>query len=348
MPPRRVNDKLATQVFHSTAPTYMVVAAISSEAAGDAAVFGAEFLAEFTPLPLPELEGKLQYTDSAKTFAQFYYKRVTVPGNVAISNANPTQRRKIVFGLTVFKPTQKLQTMIGTYESRNGGCPQSFGRHEAHSAQETNHGDVCRNHAKDWDCPRGCSVTEGRKAPWCTLAGTSAPCRNRSGKGPRTYVGAKGPRTVPPTTAWATRLQLDFGKNVRVSRVKMASDLDGTVPTVASSVSIRSHAPVELSGSGDNSATGLLACTGECDADSQCASGLTCFQRSNGEAIPGCSGSGSGKDWDYCHDPHAAADPVWSQDFSGATRTYDFKTIGYHLRCRKLHVVNAVNDFPEC
>ena len=47
----------------------------------------------------------------------------------------------------------------------------------------------------------------------------------------------------------------------------------------------------------------LQACTGECDADDQCAKGLVCFQRENGETIPGCTGSGSGDTWDYCYDP---------------------------------------------
>ena len=55
-----------------------------------------------------------------------------------------------------------------------------------------------------------------------------------------------------------------------------------------------------LSGGNDNSATNLQACTIECDADSQCASGLKCFQRNGYTAIPGCTGSGvSG--WDYCY-----------------------------------------------
>ena len=60
---------------------------------------------------------------------------------------------------------------------------------------------------------------------------------------------------------------------------------------------------VELSGGDDNSATDLAACTGECDSDAQCAAGLRCFQRSNGETIPGCFGPGGGRNWDYCYDP---------------------------------------------
>ena len=59
----------------------------------------------------------------------------------------------------------------------------------------------------------------------------------------------------------------------------------------------------ELQGGNDNKAKNLDACIGECDNDGQCKSGLKCFQRSHGETIPGCTGSGAGKDWDYCYDP---------------------------------------------
>merc|ERR1711959_396101 len=38
-----------------------------------------------------------------------------------------------------------------------------------------------------------------------------------------------------------------------------------------------------LSDGNSGSAKNLKACTGECDADSQCAKGLKCFQRSKGE-----------------------------------------------------------------
>merc|ERR1719409_2333066 len=58
-----------------------------------------------------------------------------------------------------------------------------------------------------------------------------------------------------------------------------------------------------LSGGNNGGAKNLKACSGECDADSQCAKGLKCFQRSKGEKIPGCKGNGGGKDWDYCYNP---------------------------------------------
>merc|ERR1712048_1497275 len=62
-------------------------------------------------------------------------------------------------------------------------------------------------------------------------------------------------------------------------------------------------APLMLTGTNDNKATNLKACTGECDNDAQCSSGLKCFQRSNGEPIPGCWGKGGGPGWGYCYDP---------------------------------------------
>ena len=59
-----------------------------------------------------------------------------------------------------------------------------------------------------------------------------------------------------------------------------------------------------VSGGNDNAAKNLQACTGECDNDGQCATGLECFQRAKGEVtlIPGCSGFLK-DDYDYCYDP---------------------------------------------
>merc|ERR1712176_161365 len=58
-----------------------------------------------------------------------------------------------------------------------------------------------------------------------------------------------------------------------------------------------------MSGANQNNPKNLGKCCGECDSDKHCAKGLKCFQRNNGEPIPGCNGKGSGKDWDYCYDP---------------------------------------------
>ena len=45
--------------------------------------------------------------------------------------------------------------------------------------------------------------------------------------------------------------------------------------------------------------TGYGMCQGDCDKDSDCSGGLTCFQRDGYEPVPGCSGLGK-KGWDYC------------------------------------------------
>lgn len=78
------------------------------------------------------------------------------------------------------------------------------------------------------------------------------------------------------------------------------------IPKKANGETCGSLSPIDLSGGNDNSAKDLLQCTGECDNDGQCAVGLKCFQREKGESIPGCSGNGGGKTWDYCHDPNRA------------------------------------------
>ena len=64
---------------------------------------------------------------------------------------------------------------IGTYETANTfaltrldgtrACPQDGGKYEA--KESANHGDMCRNGAKEWDCPSGCSEVRRR---WPTSA----------------------------------------------------------------------------------------------------------------------------------------------------------------------------------
>merc|ERR1712037_713998 len=46
----------------------------------------------------------------------------------------------------------------------------------------------------------------------------------------------------------------------------------------------------------------LNQCQGDCDGDSNCASGLKCFQRNGRAAVPGCKAGGSGdvSSYDYC------------------------------------------------
>lgn len=79
---------------------------------------------------------------------------------------------------------------------------------------------------------------------------------------------------------------------------------------VAVAVSLATAA-TKLQGANLNGKTkpgSLEACIGECDHDKDCKAGLKCFQRQNGEKIPGCVGKGSGKDWGYCYDPNPKPD----------------------------------------
>lgn len=57
---------------------------------------------------------------------------------------------------------------------------------------------------------------------------------------------------------------------------------------------------VSLKNLGAEPPTPLQRCQGDCDTDSDCASGLKCFQRNGGEAVPGCDGK-DGSRTDYCY-----------------------------------------------
>jgi hypothetical protein len=46
--------------------------------------------------------------------------------------------------------------------------------------------------------------------------------------------------------------------------------------------------------------TPLQRCEGDCDSDSDCASGLKCLQRNGGEKVPGCNGNDNSRT-DYCY-----------------------------------------------
>ena len=48
----------------------------------------------------------------------------------------------------------------------------------------------------------------------------------------------------------------------------------------------------------------MQICQGDCDKDSDCATGLKCFLRSTGERVPGCltGGGGDVANYDYCYD----------------------------------------------
>jgi hypothetical protein len=56
---------------------------------------------------------------------------------------------------------------------------------------------------------------------------------------------------------------------------------------------------------GNNGAAGLLDnCQGDCDRDSECKSGLKCFQRTGTQAVPGCTGDKPNySGFDFCYKP---------------------------------------------
>ena len=64
----------------------------------------------------------------------------------------------------------------------------------------------------------------------------------------------------------------------------------------------------------------LARCQGDCDSDADCASGLTCFQRTYAPGVPGCSGTaGFGSGIDYCINPADVALPASIQGTPSAT-----------------------------
>mmetsp|Transcript_66284 Transcript_66284/g.158154 ORF Transcript_66284/g.158154 Transcript_66284/m.158154 type:complete len:654 (+) Transcript_66284:102-2063(+) len=59
---------------------------------------------------------------------------------------------------------------------------------------------------------------------------------------------------------------------------------------------------------GPNGGENMAQCQGDCDGDEDCAGGLMCKQRDNGESVPGCSGGLSWPQMDYCYDPQCEDD----------------------------------------
>ena len=84
------------------------------------------------------------------------------------------------------------------------------------------------------------------------------------------------------------------------------ANLDGIVLRVGS---------ITLVNRGGTPAYPLLECEGDCDSDSHCADGLTCFQRGNGEIIPGCHGGDMPADSDVCYDPAPGHDDSSCQPY---------------------------------
>ena len=59
---------------------------------------------------------------------------------------------------------------------------------------------------------------------------------------------------------------------------------------------------------GQHGSQNMPKCAGDCDTDSQCAQGLSCFQRDGTSPVPGCLGTGE-PNFDYCYDPNDASTP---------------------------------------
>lgn len=85
------------------------------------------------------------------------------------------------------------------------------------------------------------------------------------------------------------------------------NSMDYCVPQPAGKLHLMSGASNLWSGC--TSAKKCGHCQGECDRDSDCMTGLKCFQRNGHTQVPGCSKGGSQdkKDYDYCIvDPKSA------------------------------------------
>lgn len=67
---------------------------------------------------------------------------------------------------------------------------------------------------------------------------------------------------------------------------------------------------------GHRGSTDMPKCSGDCDEDGDCATGLKCYQRSGTTTVPGCSGTGV-PDFDYCYDPADAPEPPTMPPGSG-------------------------------
>jgi hypothetical protein len=86
------------------------------------------------------------------------------------------------------------------------------------------------------------------------------------------------------------------------------------------------HASGTLENYGHTPSGKLAVCEGDCDNDTQCKGHLKCFQRQNGEKVPGCAeGSNSPKHYDYCYNPAKA-----KNEHLGT-----LTTIGTHWNSRK-------------
>jgi len=131
-----------------------------------------------------------------------------------------------------------------------------------------------------------------------TEAPTSRPTGGPS-NGP-TYVTTAGPTEAPtPRPTGGPTSALNPTANPTSSPTREPTSGSTSAPTGTPSTSPAAGLPplvTVLFNDGE-----LEACQGDCQSDSDCATGLMCYQRAANETVPGCSGLGEEKQ-DYCCD----------------------------------------------
>ena len=146
--------------------------------------------------------------------------------------------------------------------------------------------------SSNWNhVPYGCSVTVDIRPHWCTNT-------NGNGNGGFPLVCHVPHATPPPANASDT------------AAAALLFQLAST-PAHAEKVCVASvTAVVDKGGSGCSSSNRCTACEGDCDSDSDCATGLACFQRNSAsDMVPGCAATGyvkSSSDHDYCYETNIA------------------------------------------
>ena len=139
----------------------------------------------------------------------------------------------------------------------------------------------------------------GLRDTWCSTSEThvGSACPNSTlSSGDRVTYGIKFQSILASKEQWSYNLRLEAADSAGDFAVWVGLTFQPAQLCV-------SNWQTKLSGANDNRAKNLKSCTGECDSDAQCASGLKCLQREKGESIPGCTGNGGGPTWDYCYDP---------------------------------------------
>jgi hypothetical protein len=110
-------------------------------------------------------------------------------------------------------------------------------------------------------------------------------------------------------------------------------------------------AMANLGGSGCTSSSPCATCQGDCDHDNDCIGDLQCFQRSNGEAVPGCAGDHPA-DYDFCYssggsDARVTLSPegvlTWQAGGDGKTLSLD----GALFDTRNGNSISFLNNYKD-